>query len=373
MTMRRSQPASVHRLICAALALMLGAGATPASAASLVGMGTPPGAEACVPTAISPDGTVAVGTCRDLSLRPVPMAFLWTRDRGLIHLADPLPSLARPISANAVGPSGAMIVGSSEDLGRGSEGYVWTGDRTIAGLGHKPGTSSIPAAVAPATGVVVGTLDTPEGARPFRWTANEGLRLLPHLPPALQAEIYGISADGSTIVGRAWRTGNQRTRGWAFRWTEREGFINLETSRDDDYYVGSTATGTSSDGRVVVGDNIFDGRRQAFRWTSDRGMVPLGVLSGEKASEARAVSGDGRVVVGQSASRPFWWEEGRGLLDLRKMLETDYGMGDALRGWRLDTVNAISADGRVLVGQGVNPAGEAEGWIIDLREGPRAP
>lgn len=361
--MPRSSSAHHPWLVPAAVMVLLGT-AVPGYAARITGVGTLPGTEACFPMAISPDGAVAVGTCRDLSLRPVPMAFSWTRDRGLAHLSDTLPSNARPISANAVSPSGDTIVGSTVDIGRGNEGYVWVRDRPITGLGNAEG-SSIPTAVA--MGVVVGTLDTPKGARPFRWTANDGLRLHPPLASGIQAEVYGISSDGKVIIGRAWWTGSQRDRGWALRWSERDGLVNLEPPRNDDYLVGSTATAVSGDGLVVVGDNIFDGRRNAFRWTSDRGMVRLGILPGDKASEARAVTGDGGIVVGQSGSRPFWWDSGHGLRDLRTMLETDYGMAPSLRGWQLETVTGISADGRVLVGQGRNPAGEAEGWIIDLR------
>lgn len=349
----------------ATIVLSLGM-ALPGYAASIVGVGTLPGAEACFPKAISPDGLVAVGTCRDLSLQPVPMAFSWTRDRGLAHLSDVLPNQARPTSANAVSQAGDLIAGSTADMGRGSEGYVWVRDRPMTGLGNTEG-SSIPSGVAAAGGVVVGTIDTPKGARPFRWTTSDGLRLHPTLAAGLQAEVYGISGDGKIIVGRAWWTGSQRDRGWAFRWSEREGLINLEASRNDDYLVGSEATAVSADGQVVVGDNIFDGRRQAFRWTSGRGMVPIGILTGDKASEAKAVTGNGAIVVGQSGSRPFWWDAEHGLRELRTMLESDHGMASGLRGWQLESVNGISADGRVIVGQGRNPAGEAEGWIIDLR------
>lgn len=95
-------------------------------------------------------------------------------------------------------------------------------------------------------------------------------------------------------------------------------------------------------------------------------MVSLGVLAGDGFSEAHAVTGDGHIIVGQSGARPFWWDGRRGLRDLRELLESEYGMQESLRGWRLESVTVISADGRVLAGQGVNPAGEPEGWIIDL-------
>jgi hypothetical protein len=37
-------------------------------------------------------------------------------------------------------------------------------------------------------------------------------------------------------------------------------------------------------------------------------------------------------------------------------------------GWRLESANAVSADGTVIVGDGVNPLGRREGWIARLPE-----
>jgi probable HAF family extracellular repeat protein len=271
------------------------------------------------------------------------------------------------MSANAISPGGKIIVGSSEDLGRGSEGFAWTPENGMVGLGGLQGISSVPSAISSGSGLIVGISETTEGVKPFRLTFGEGMQPLPRVPRGLQAEVYGVSSDGSVVVGRAWLTGSQRTRGWASRWTEPEGFVNLESSRDDDYYAGSTAAAVSADGRIVVGDNVFGGRRQAFRWTKDGGMVALGILPGEKYSEALAVSADGRVVVGQSGSRPFIWDERHGMRDLRKALESDYGLGEGLSGWQLNALNGMSADGTVLVGRGVNPSGGPEGWVINLR------
>ena len=335
-------------------------------AASLTGLGTIGDTEVCVPTAVSPDGGTAAGTCISTAHRRVPAVFSWTQPGGLKRLGT-LPSGAKALSANAVGPEGKVIVGSSEDLGKGSEGFVWTPETGMVGLGGPHGISSVPSAVASGNGLIVGISETTGGIKPFRWTPQSGLQPLPNMPPRLRAEVYGVSSDGSVLVGRAWLTGIERTRGWAYRWTETDGFMNLEPPRGDDYYVGSTATALSADGRVVVGDSVFNGTRQAFRWTKESGMVALGTLPGETYSEARALSGDGLVVVGQSGSRPFIWDQRRGLRDLQKVLESDYGLSEGLGGWKLTAVNAMSADGLVLVGEGVNPSGKPEGWVLNLR------
>jgi uncharacterized membrane protein len=350
--------------------LVIGVAALPAEpfsnghAATLIGMGSLPNGEACFPTAVSANGTVVAGSCRSLSLKPAPMAFTWTRGEGLRHLAAPLSSQALPVSANAMSRSGDAIVGSTQDLGQGSEGYLWRPPANIIGLGNEHAASSIPMAIA--GDVVVGMVERAGIIKPFHWSSGAGLRPFTGFSSSLQAEVNGMSADGRTIVGRAWWTGSQRMRGWAFRWTEGDGIANLERSREDDYNVGSRATAVSGDGMVVVGDNIVGRRREAFRWTVRTGMVSLGVLAGEGFSEAHSVTDDGQIIVGQSGTRPFWWDGRRGLRDLRELLESEFGMAESLRGWRLENVTVISADGHVLAGQGVNPAGEPEGWIIDL-------
>jgi hypothetical protein len=47
--------------------------------------------------------------------------------------------------------------------------------------------------------------------------------------------------------------------------------------------------------------------------------------------------------------------------NLRNVLEDDFGLD--LSGWTLTEATGISADGRTIVGYGVNPSGDQEGWI----------
>ena len=80
--------------------------------------------------------------------------------------------------------------------------------------------------------------------------------------------------------------------------------------------------GISKDGLTVVG--MSGG--QAFRWTADRGMVRLGYLPGGTVSEANAVSSDGRAVVGNGDSssgyQPFLWTESGGMVGLGHLHST---------------------------------------------------
>ena len=93
-----------------------------------------------------------------------------------------------------------------------------------------------------------------------------------------------------------------------------------------------------------------------YRWTSDGGMVGLGMLPGHVYSEARGVSGDGSVVVGISDSddnvggaEAFRWTSG-GMERLWDVLVA-HGVDPAANGWTsLGYVSAISADGSTTQG-----------------------
>jgi probable HAF family extracellular repeat protein len=59
----------------------------------------------------------------------------------------------------------------------------------------------------------------------------------------------------------------------------------------------SQARGVSADGSVVVGNSISASGLEAFRWTAAGGMIGLGDLPGSFGSGASSVSADGAVVV----------------------------------------------------------------------------
>jgi hypothetical protein len=46
------------------------------------------------------------------------------------------------------------------------------------------------------------------------------------------------------------------------------------------------------------------------------------------------------------------------------------GQGVDLTGWTLDQAQAVSADGRFVVGVGTNPSGDSEAWLADLQAQP---
>lgn len=108
---------------------------------------------------------------------------------------------------------------------------------------------------------------------------------------------------------------------------------------------GSEALAVSGDGRVVVGASLGPGvSRHAFRWTLTNGLQALGSVAGSTMSSAVAVSYDGSVIVGQ-ASAPgfsavaFRWTAAAGLQQL-----------PALVGSSLCAATGVSGNGLVIVG-----------------------
>jgi probable HAF family extracellular repeat protein len=130
----------------------------------------------------------------------------------------------------------------------------------------------------------------------------------------------------------------------------------------------SEAYGVSADGNIVVGGAYnSDERNRAFRWKADEGMQNLGVLPGGNWSAANAVSADGSIVVGSSDAggvyRAFRWTEAGGMEDLNVAYANLLDDGSYL-----ETAQAISPDGRYIVGTGYNAAtGRREAYLLDTR------
>ncbi len=137
--------------------------------------------------------------------------------------------------------------------------------------------------------------------------------------------------------------------------------------------------------RVIVGQLVAKGSGQltAFRFTlQGKNLRPLNDPPHEKtdSSEARDVSMDGAVIVGQftsdQAEHAFVWFEkspydavpSRRMLRLADVLES---LGAPPRpGWRLQQSSGISSDGTLIAGVGTNPKGHPEGWVADISPTP---
>lgn len=214
---------------------------------------------------------------------------------------------------------------------------------------------------------VVGDAMNDGNTRAFRWR-NDGAGLLDL--GTLKADNSGesfateVSADGSTIIGRAQADDNNFR---AYRWVDDgSGMLDLGSLRTDNRG-SSEAVDVSADGSIIVGSaKNDDDRDRAFRWINDgKGMLDLGTLKANNTgnSIANAVSSDGSTIVGRAqvdvGSHAFRWrDDGKGMLDLGTLKADGSGSSDA---------KDVSANGGVIVGHSDSDMGEERAfrWTDD--------
>ncbi len=251
------------------------------------------------------------------------------------------------------------------------------------GLGDLPGGIFDSYAVGVSTNglSIVGYGNSTSGVEAFHWTSSDGMVGLGDLSGGSFGSLaYGVSADGSIVVGM----GTSASGYEAFRWKDPNcnGLVdpNENLENHPEFGLGdlpgggfiSKAYGVSADGSTVVGMGTSVSGTEAFRWTSSGGMVGLGDLSGGGFfSEAYDVSADGSVVVGEgtsaaSGNEAFIWDNINGMRSLKDVLVNNFGLD--LTGWKLEGARGISDDGVTIVGYGENPSGNTEAWIATLCE-----
>lgn len=102
-----------------------------------------------------------------------------------------------------------------------------------------------------------------------------------------------------------------------------------------------------TDSGVAIGYSLATNNEwEAYIWTPSSGMTGLGILPGTVFSQANAISADGRVVVGLSGEHAFRWTASGGMQLLSALPN---GLDDAV-------ARAVSHDGSVIVGDQDVPA-----------------
>lgn len=166
-----------------------------------------------------------------------------------------------------------------------------------------------------------------------------------------------VSASADVLVGTQIAYVDQLRIEVPVRWAAPEGLTTLASH-------GGVVRGVSGDGSVAVGE-VAD---QPVRWTPVSGMEGLGTIDPEDLQpwgRANAISADGRVIVGASTTsaldtHAFRWTKARGMQDLGSL---GHGYSEAI---------STSRDGRVVVGRaGAHQLGATEAWIWDARRGMR--
>lgn len=352
-----------RRLVCGALLM---APAAPLHAAEFRGLGDLPGGPSgSLAAAVSVDGRHVVGgSYSDVSSEP----FIWDQEHGLRRL-DNILTVITPGAANDVSANGAVVVGWAEFDNVMPFRWQDAGFRFLDV--QYPGVAN---AVTANGAVVVGTENYSSGGGPaavtgtaFRWSEAEGAVRLADLPGGPDcARANDISASGSVIVG----TGDcgasfqVEDQGTAVRWVN-GGPAQPLGSLLESGVGASRALAISQDGKTIVGSAESELGREPFLWREGEGMIGLGRLDDAAVGEALGVTGNGRIAVGYSGDRAFFWTAQRGMTDLKELL-SDHNFKLDLSGWTLTKATGISPDGLHIVGEGINPEGEIESWWTDL-------
>ena len=352
-----------------AISLCVAAEAQPTKRASFQGLGDLPGGTfSSTAYDVSADGSTVVGSSRIIGkYEPFPgeiiteetsEAFRWTQEDGMQGLGD-LPGGTFSSGATKVSADGSIVVGGSSSFGFRGKPFRWTqqgGMEMLAGIVEQ-GQSYFVSGLSADGSIVVGiSRGASVGPDVFRWTEDGGEEIITELaaPPEYPPD---ISANGSTIAGY--------DRSEAVRLSKKRGLERLGDLPGGEFL--SVVKAISANGSTVVGfSNSADGD-EAFRWRRKRGMQGLGDLPGGKFySVARDVSRNGSTVVGSSESangrEAFIWKRKKGMRSLQEILTKDFGID--LTGWKLEEATAISDDGLTIVGNGKNPDGNQEAWIV---------
>ncbi len=345
--------------------------ALPIHAASFYGLGYLPGADVgSLAMDVSADGLTILGSCAtaETTNTGVVEYFVWTMEQGKVPTSE-LFTLPTRYEITRLSPDGSSLIGRSEF------GFVWSQENGLEKLPTLSETDerSLPFAASVKANTIVGTSPTTNGKAAVYWDENRDVHVIDGSIGG--SGPIGVSADGVAVVGVALVPQGRE----AFRWTQAGGLQLLGDLLGGQHE--SQATAISHDGSTVVGTTSSaqtpPGRStEPFRWTTDAGMTSLGFPQGRLSASPNDVSGDGSLVVGtsyrgvngDSALKAFVWNEEGGSQDLKYWLSTDHRLSNALLGWELSEANAVSADGKVIVGYGINPAGKYEGWVAVVPE-----
>ncbi len=248
--------------------------------------------------------------------------------------------------------------------------------------------------------VVVGAYDN----EPFLWKEEAGLLSLAGLGPDPGYSPVTISGDGKAVI---LRDGAPVTLGAdiviadpnaeppppprnPIRWTEGRGVEEMTTLVDAR---SSNIRKTSFDGSVTIGTSYFDfgGPYAATVWretTPHKLQIPEGYWS----TYANDLTANGTTFVGGATvlvdeepvvstdqvslllpgvlrqyyeSQAVIWRDGEPDI-LRDVLEHEYNLGSQIEGWLLTSATAISDDGTVIAGRGIDPEGNSASWVAVL-------
>jgi uncharacterized membrane protein len=312
---------------------------------------------------VSADGTTVVGESYNsgTGYSAVPFTpFAWT-----------------PNGFNAIGPTqrdlwgvrgidaaGTVVVGTTWTASRANG---WRDQRGALGV---VGRNAVVRAAAPDARRVAGIDSQSNATEVWVWSVRTGAVAVMPMPGIGEIGVgpeVALSADGTTVGGQLRLPNFDST---PVVWDRGQVVLLGDLNLSDP---SGSVTDLSDNGGVAVGYSRLTGFGWAgFRWEAATGLVSLAGTSDQRNfSPARACNADASVIVGQmnvpydTEPRAWVWTAATGMEDLQERLLAQ-GLGPALRGWTLIEATDVSADGTVIVGNGLNPDGEEEAWVVTL-------
>ena len=268
--------------------------------------------------------------------------------------------------ANAISRDGTKIVGYSTANLTANQSVWWTTSGIMRLSGQQDWYANNAWDVSAEGNVIVGERSFGGTEEAFYWTPATQLQLVP-FPETLRASTArGVTGSGQVIVGTATVVDIIDTHSYkAFRWDRSQAaavYLPVYSRTISNCF----ALAISDDGRRVVGAvQTSLSTYAAARW--DDGGTP--VLFSKAADTvvavtANAISPDGSIIVGSglntanSQGVAFKWTAADGVVALPNPTTGYYAIVGA-------TANDISGDGRVVVGYGENAAGNQEAifWV----------
>ncbi len=334
---------------------------------------------------------------------------------AITNLQAQVYTLGVSFTGGDVNSDGTVVAGSNPN-----ENFMWDIDNGVTLIGGVPsqGYGGRPAINSAGTLITASAINSDTGLAEMSmydittqtWTNLGGIGAS---SGSSTSSAWGVSADGSTVVGLGWVSASEAH---AINWTEENGMVDMGTTvtnrstrvnvanhdgsiiagwQDDeigqrqaaiwengvqtllDFDNGYPATEIgvmSNDGVWYGGSGNFDNGEQAWKYSEATGMVNIG--PSPQPMWNGAVSGfseDGEISVG--FYRPFgpFPAEGRGFIHTDAEGMTD--LNEYAEALEIDTLGmvfalplAISEDGSTVVGLGKNSNGNLEGFVLKLTE-----
>ena len=291
----------------------------------------------------------------------------------------PLPYFSRPAEPNAITRDGTKAVGYSYSgtAQAGNAACSWTSTGIAAVPGQQNWYDTSAYGISADGNVIVGEGNSTLGVQyAWYWTPAVGqLQQVPVPGSPYTSSARGVTGDGKVVVGiSTFLLPDNSFQSKAFRWDRSQAVAVIlpQYTPPPNAIPNNAAAAVSDDGRRVVGVVLVSlGSYAAARW--DDGGNPVLLSHGGDTIQAVAANGispDGSVVVG-SAVNPvtgkgvaFKWTVAGGVVALPNPTS---GCIPTRTCYAIDGTTAlkVSGDGRVIVGYGVNVAGDEEAifWV----------